>query len=101
MALRKLVRESTFQIARRDVAYFLQDHEEELLSIFREEMQRLDDELPEERLFIDLKMVPLGEAVMKATVRALTRFLLEATPPATTGRVAIKKSDADPLEPTK
>lgn len=40
-------------------------------------MQRLDDEIPEERLFIDIKMVPLGEALLKAALRTLYRFLTE------------------------
>lgn len=64
-------------MARRDLAEFLIEHEEEMLRIFREEMQRLDDEIPEERLFIDIKMVPLGEALLKAALRALYRFLTE------------------------
>ncbi|MEA3396663.1 MAG: hypothetical protein U9R05_04300, partial [Chloroflexota bacterium] len=51
--------------------------EDDLLLIFREEMQRLDDEIPEERLFIDIKMVPLGEMVLKASLRAITRFLAQ------------------------
>jgi hypothetical protein len=78
MGLRRLLRESAFQMARHDVAYFLRDHEAELLRVFREEMQRLDDEIPEEALFIDIKMVPLGEMMLKAALRAMSRFLLEA-----------------------
>ncbi len=86
MGLRRLLRESAFQMARRDLAYFLTDHEEDLLRVFRDEMQRLDDEIPEEALFIDIKMVPLGEMVMKAALRAMSRFLLEpgARPPDST-----------------
>lgn len=80
MGLRRLIRESAFGLARRDVAYFLEEHEEDLLRVFREEIQRLDDEIPEERLFIDIKMVPLGEMILKAALRAITRFLLEETP---------------------
>ena len=77
MIVRKLVRETAFNIARRDLADFLQDHEDDLLRIFREEMQRLDDDLPEERFFIDIKMVPLGEMVIRAALRAMRRFLTE------------------------
>ncbi len=93
MGLRRLLRESAFQMARRDVAAFLTDHEEDLLRVFRDEMQRLDDEIPEEALFIDIKMVPLGEMVMKAALRTMSRFLLgngaeaidAAKPPGTAG----------------
>ncbi len=73
--VRRFMREMAFQVARRDVADFLHDHEEELLQIFREEIQRLDDEIPEENFFIDIKMVPLGETVLKAALRAMYRFL--------------------------
>ena len=83
MGLRRLLRESAFQMARRDVAYFLLDHEADLLRVFREEIQRLDDEIPEESFFIDIKMVPLGEMVMKAALRAMSRFLLAESAAAT------------------
>ena len=83
MGLRRLLRESAFQMARRDVAYFLLDHEADLLRVFREEIQRLDDEIPEEAFFIDIKMVPLGEMMMKAALRAMSRFLLAEGAPAT------------------
>ena len=77
MGLRKMMRESAFNMARHDLADFLQDHEDDLMRIFREEMQRLDDEMPEERFFIDIKMVPLGETVIRAALRAMSRFLTE------------------------
>ena len=81
MPIRKLVRESAFRLARRDLAMFLKEHEEELLLIFREEIQRLDDEIPEEGFFIDIKMVPLGEMILKAVLRAMSRFLTGETTP--------------------
>lgn len=74
--MRRLMREMAFRLARRDLALFLYEHEADLLEIFRGEMQRLDDELPEERLFIDIKMVPMGEMLMKAVLRTLYHFLL-------------------------
>ena len=89
MGLRKFVRETAFKLARHDLAIFLKEHEDHLLIIFRDEMQRLDDQIPEENLFIDIKMVPLGEAILKSALRAITRFLtedapLEGPPPALT-----------------
>ncbi len=77
MGIRRLIRESAFHMARHDLAEFLQDHEEDLMRIFREEMQRLDAELPEENLFIDIKLVPMGEMFLKAALRAIGRFLAE------------------------
>jgi len=78
------MRKAAFNLVRRDLAMFLQEHEQELLQIFREEIKRLDDEIPEEATFIDIRMVPLGETVMLAVLRALNRFLTEDLPPAET-----------------
>lgn len=93
-AIRRAVRERAFRLARHDLAMFLQDHEEELLQIFREEIQRLDDEIPEENFFIDIKMVPLGETVMKAVLRAMNRFLTgDSTAPAVAEPSAAKATE--------
>ncbi len=59
---------------------FLQEHEEEIIAVFHEEIQRLDDEIPEEQAFIDIKMVPLGEVILKASLRAICRFLTNDIP---------------------
>jgi hypothetical protein len=75
-------------LARRDLAMFLEDHEDELIRAFREELQRLDDELPEESFFIDIKMVPLGEMILKAALRAITHFLTEEASAETVARLA-------------
>ncbi|MGC9467797.1 MAG: hypothetical protein ACP5HS_04350 [Anaerolineae bacterium] len=77
MPLRKMIRESAFNLARHDLASFLKDHEERLLAIFREEMASLDDALPEEQVFIDIKLVPLGEAILRSALHAIERFLTE------------------------
>ena len=75
--MRRMIREAAFNIARRDLAVFLTEHEEELLQIFREEMHKLDEEMPDEQMFIDIKMVPLGEAIVRSALDALRRFLTE------------------------
>lgn len=75
--MRQLIRETAFQIARRDLALLLEEHEDDLIRIFREELRRLDDEIHEESLFLDIKMVPLGEIFLKAALRAVRRFLRE------------------------
>lgn len=77
MPLPQFMRNAAFNLARRDLALFLQDHEEDLMRIFREEIQKLDDDIPEESFFIDIKMVPMGDMVMRATLRAVSRFLTE------------------------
>ena len=79
MPLRKTVRESAFNLARRDLATFLEEHEDRLLAIFREEMQMLDDSLPEEQVFIDLNLPGIGEAILRAVLQSIRRFLLEVS----------------------
>jgi hypothetical protein len=73
-----MVRETAFRLARRDILKFIEDHEDDLLRILREELQRLDDRLPEEDLFIDIRMVPLGEELLQAVLQTVKRFLRES-----------------------
>lgn len=75
--MRNRIRNSLFRLARKDVIDFLNDHEEDLLQIFREELKAVDDRIPEENLFIDIRMVPLGEELMIAVLHALKRFIQE------------------------
>ncbi|MFN2126239.1 MAG: hypothetical protein ACK2TU_00120 [Anaerolineales bacterium] len=75
--MRERIRNSLFRLARKDVIDFLNDHEEDLLQIFREELKAVDDRIPEENLFIDIRMVPLGEELMLAVLSALKRFMQE------------------------
>ena len=79
----RFVRESAFNVARQDLALFLEEHEEDLLALFREEMQRLDDDLPEEEVYIDIDLVGIGDMLLKAVLRALRRFLIETPAPPT------------------
>jgi len=75
--MRRLVRNAAFRIARRDLLQFLEDHQEDLLTIFREEIQKLDNRVEEEKAFIDIHMVPLGEEILHAVLNTLKRFLRE------------------------
>ncbi|MDY6876319.1 MAG: hypothetical protein SWK90_08985 [Chloroflexota bacterium] len=75
--MRRFVRETAFRLARRDVLQFIEEHEEDLLHIFHEEMKKLDERLPEEQMFIDIRMVPLGEELLKVVLATLKRFLQE------------------------
>ncbi|MCG3212394.1 MAG: hypothetical protein FOGNACKC_06063 [Anaerolineae bacterium] len=79
--MRRAIRETAFKLARQDLAQFLVEHEQELLKIFREEMNKLDETLPDEQMFIDIKIVPLGEAILKSALTAIHRFLTEDYPP--------------------
>ena len=75
--MRRVVRETAFRLARGDILKFVEDHEEELLAIFREELENLDDRMPEEEIFIDIHMAALGEELLVAALEALKRFLRE------------------------
>jgi hypothetical protein len=75
--MRRVMRETAFRLVRADALAFLDDHEQEILAIFREEMDRLDNRMPEESLFIDIHMVPLGEEILRAALHTVRRFLRE------------------------
>ena len=75
--MREKVRNSLVRLASNDIVEFLEDHEDELREIFREELQALDDSLDEERMFIDIRMVALGDALMISVLRALKKFIRE------------------------
>jgi len=75
--MRNKIRNSLFRLARTDIIDFLDEHEADLLQIFREELQAVDDSIPEENLFIDIRMVALGEELMIAVLHALKRFMRE------------------------
>lgn len=77
MFMRRLIRDNFFRLAKADLLSFLDDHEDQLIQIFREEMASLDRHLPEERLFIDIRMVPLGEQMLRAVLSTIKRFLQE------------------------
>lgn len=76
--MRHFMREAAFRLARRDLLQFLEEHEDDLLRIFHEEMEKLDERMPEEQMFIDIHMVPLGEELLRAVLATLKRFLREA-----------------------
>ncbi len=82
MPIPKIVRQSAFNLAREDLALFLEENEDVLFAIFREEMQKLDDQLPEEGVYIDINMTGVGNMLLKAVLSTLKRFLREtpATP---------------------
>lgn len=75
--MRKLIREAIFKLIREDLLEMLESRKEKLITIFREEMQKLDDRIPEENIFVDIKMVPLGEEIMRAALDTLARFIKE------------------------
>jgi hypothetical protein len=76
--MRRTLRETAFRLARQDILRFVEDHEQDLLTIFREELEALDDRMPEEEIFIDIHMAALGEELLLAALEALKRFLREA-----------------------
>ncbi len=96
----KIVRDSAFELARLDLALFLEEHEDDLLTIFREEVQRLDDELPEEEVYIDIDMVGMGDLLLKAVLRAMQRFLRETSAPRPTSRRRRRRLSIDQAEKT-
>jgi len=75
--MRRLIRDNFLRLAKGDIISFLEENEDELLQVFREEMSNLDRRLPEEQLFIDIRMAPLGEELLRAVLATIKRFLRE------------------------
>lgn len=75
--MRRLIRDNLLRLTKGDLLAFLEEHEDELLQIFREEISSLDRRLPEEQIFIDIRMAPLGEELLRAVLTTIKRFLRE------------------------
>jgi hypothetical protein len=75
--VRRLLRNLGFNLAKSEMLKFVEDHEEDLIAIFREEMANLDDRIEEEKALIDIHMVPLGEEILRAVLQTFKRFLKE------------------------
>ncbi len=95
MPLRRFIRETAFDLTRRDLATFLEEHEEDLIVIFREEIEAVDEAIPEENTFIDIRMVPLGEVILKAALKAIVRFLREDVSETPEQKIHVEKETSE------
>jgi hypothetical protein len=75
--MHRVLRKTLFRLAKDDVREFITENEERLIQLFCEELDKVDDRLEEERVFIDIHMAALGEELMKGVFAALYRFLDE------------------------
>ena len=75
--MHRVLRNTFFRLAKDDVREFIAENEERLIQIFCEELDRVDERVEEERVFIDIHMAALGEELMKGVFAALYRFLDE------------------------
>ena len=75
--MHRTLRNTLFRLAKDDVREFISENEERLLQIFYEELDKVDDRIEEERVFIDINMAALGEELMRGVFAALYRFLDE------------------------
>lgn len=60
-----------------DLVKFISDHEEDLIRIFKEELQVVDDRVDDEKTFVDLRLAYMGEELMRGVLQALRRFFKE------------------------
>ena len=75
--MHRVLRNTLFRLAKDDVREFIAENEERLIQLFYEELDKVDDRLEEERVFIDIHMAALGEELIKGVFAALYRFLDE------------------------
>lgn len=75
--MHRVLRNTLFRLATDDVREFIAENEERLIQIFCQELDRIDDRMKEEQVFIDINMAALGQELMKGVFAALYRFLDE------------------------
>jgi hypothetical protein len=75
--MHRVLRNTLFRLAKDDVREFIAENEERLIQLFCEELDKVDNRIEEERVFIDIHMAALGEELMKGVFAALYRFLDE------------------------
>jgi len=54
--MHRVLRNTLFRSAKDDVREFIAENEERLIQLFYEELDKVDDRLEEERVFIDIHM---------------------------------------------
>ena len=77
MTIGKMLIDSAIRMNKKAILAFLDANERKLLRLFREEMELLDDRMPDEEAYIDIKLGPLGEEIIRAALMALRRFIRE------------------------
>ncbi len=75
--IRTQIRDLVIRVIREDFISYINDHEDELLRIFREEMQVVDNRVDDETTFVDLRLAAMGEELLRGVLQALRRFLRE------------------------
>ena len=73
--LPKFLRDSLIRLTKEDILRFMDDNQEELIRYFRNELEKLDERMPEEQLFIDIRMAALGEELFCAVFSAIRQFV--------------------------
>ena len=71
----RFLRDALIRRTREDILCFIDEHQDDLLRYFRQEIEAVDQRIPEEQAFIDIHMAALGEELMKAVFAALRRFI--------------------------
>ena len=63
------------RLTKEDILHFMDDNQEELIRYFRDELEKLDERIPEEQLFIDIRMAALGEELFRAIFSSIRQFV--------------------------
>ena len=92
----KFLRNGLIRLTKEDILSFMDENHEDLIRYFRDdqtfllkrkvwsketlmnlfdEMEKLDERMPEEQLFIDIRMAALGEELFRAIFSAIRQFV--------------------------
>lgn len=75
MALPRLVRNSLLRLAKDDILEFLAENDDALIQYVREELDNVDERMPDEQIFVDIRVAALGEEMVRAVLTALVHFI--------------------------
>ncbi|MBM3240587.1 hypothetical protein FJZ31_30250 [Candidatus Poribacteria bacterium] len=73
--LPKFLRDGLIRLTKEDILRFMDENQEDLIRYFHDELEKLDKRMPEEHLFIDIRMAALGEELFRAIFSAIRQFV--------------------------
>lgn len=75
--MKQYIRDLVVRLVREEILAYINDHEEDLIRIFNEELRTIDARNLNKHSYIDIHLAVMGEELMKAVLQTVRRFLHE------------------------
>lgn len=75
--MKQYVRDLVVRLVREEILAYINDHEEDLIRIFNEELRTVDARNLNKHSYIDIHLAVMGEELMQAVLQTVRRFLNE------------------------